>query len=267
MSLGGGLRSGGSGGGKLWMFLGGAFLLLVVWTVAVFAFGGGGDGAAKERARQGQTPAHTTPGSTVAGGEKEGPLYSGEGKVVRGGGEEPESITAADPERAIREKRESTVPEGGAHHEPGVYDPLGVDPEPGDLTPRDERRARLAAAKFVAAAYGYSGEDPDEYNQGVGETVVWPGFYDSEGAEEIRRFAGQVRSSGTESAAKLDRFEVQGSEPEEVVGYAYFRTADTYDRYGEIEGDEKSYRQRLKLARQGAVFKVAAAGGVERIEE
>ena len=278
MSLRGGLNRGdGPGTERTFVVLGAGMALVIGWMVAVFGLGGGEEPAAADRARAAEEERAAAVGERSADGRAapaEVPTDAGEGGHVRhGGGGEPESITAEDPEAAMREQREGTVPEGGAVHEPGGHDPLGVDPERGALAPRDEGRARLAAAKFVAAAYGYTGRDRDEYYQAVGETVPWPhfggedsAFYSSPGGEEIRRFADQVEASGTESAAKLDRFEAEGSAQGKVAGYAYFRTADSYDRYGDIEGNVTSCRQRLVLTPYGATFKVSSAEEVERIE-
>lgn len=268
-------RGDGPGARRTFVGLGAGLVFVIGWMVVVLGFGGGGEPTATDRARAAEEERARTVGEMAADGRArvaKVPTDAGEGgHVHHGGGGEPESITAEDPEAAMKELRESTVPEDGAVHEPGGYDPLGVNPERGALTPRDEGRARLAAAKFVAAAYGYTGHDRDEYYQAVGETVLWPhfedsDFYSSPGGEEIRRFAAQVEAPGTESAAKLDRFEVEDSNEREVTGYAYFRTADSYDRYGEIERNVTSYRQRLELARYGAVFKVSSAEKVERIE-
>jgi len=276
MSLRGGLnRWDGPGAKRTFAILGAGLVFVVGWMVVVFGSGGGEESTVTDRARAAEEEPARAAGEATAderAGSAKVPTDAGEGGPVRhGGGGERESITAEDPDAAIREQRESTVPEGGAVREPGAHDPLGVNPERGALTPRDEGRARLAAAKFVAAAYGYTGDDRDEYYQSVGETVLWPhfrgsDFYSSPGGEEVRRFAAQVESSGTTSAAKLDRFEVEASTEGEVAGYAYFRTADSYDRYGEIEGDVTSYRQRLELTRYGALFKVSSAEKVERME-
>lgn len=259
-------RGGGVGMRRLVMFAGIAFLLIMVWIIGVFAFGGGGgDGAADPEQGEQEQPSggSTNPESTR--GAEDVP----EGTVLEAGDDDPEAITADDPEEAEREKREEqgTTPEGGAEQEPGGHDPLGNEASSGDLTQRDQSRVRAAAAKFVTAAYGYSGEDPDEYNQEVGETVIWPEFFNSEGSREIERYAGQVEDSGTESAATLEEFDVEDStgEPgrEVIEGYAYFATADTYNDYGEIEGERAEYRQSLTIIRQQAIFKVEAAGPIE----
>jgi hypothetical protein len=149
------------------------------------------------------------------------------------------------------------------------------------LLPADKDRARAAVSQFVTAAYGYTGgpgeEGVREYISGVSDHALTPEFYSSPGAEEVKRFDELVRSSGTESAALLDLFDIREVIPERrdedgytqqrVVGYAYFRTADEYNRYGEIEGNEKRYRQRLTLERYRAVFKVYAADEIEEVRE
>lgn len=156
-------------------------------------------------------------------------------------------------------------PEGAAH-EPGFYDPLGTGASPGDLPEIERERVRFAAAEFVSAAYGYSGEDPDEYNQGVGETVVWPAFYSSAGAGEISRYAEQVEKTGTRSAARLTRFEVEETAPGNVTGYAYFETGEGRDpRTGKLTGEKVAYRQQMTLARSGASWKVKSVGEVEEV--
>ena len=152
----------------------------------------------------------------------------------------------------------------GATNEPGSYDPLGTGASAGDLAPIDRERVRFAAARFVSAAYGYSGRDEDAYNQGVGATVVWPVFYESLGAAEIERYAAHVEETGTESAALLTRFEVRTTTPSTAEGYAYFETGAGYGRDGELTGEKVAYRQRMTLARSGAVWKVRAT---EKIEE
>ncbi len=155
-------------------------------------------------------------------------------------------------------------PEGVAD-EPGSYDPLGTSASPGDLAPIDRERIRFAAARFVSAAYGYSGRDEDAYNQGVGATVVWPGFYESPGAVEIERYAAQVGDTGTESAALLTRFEVEKTTPDAAEGYAHFETGAGYGADGELTGERLAYRQRMTLARSGAVWKVRATEKVEEV--
>lgn len=265
--------------------------VVLVWTVGVFAFGVGGSGSNAVK-------------DIVSGGQKESGREQTE--PLRGMGEAPvadegipvsnrpvdpgqEYAAPEDPDRLERSENggggtavgEEALPEGGASHEPGGYDPLGVSGQEIPLLPADKDRVRATASQFITAAYGYTGgpgeDGAREYISGVSDHSLTPEFYASPGADEIKRYEELVRNSGTESAALLDLFEIQEVVPERredaeytqqrVVGYAYFKTADEYNRYGEIEGGEKSYRQRLTLERYRAVFKVYAAGEIEEVGE
>lgn len=152
----------------------------------------------------------------------------------------------------------------GATNEPGGYDPLGTGASAGDLAPIDEKRLRFAAGRYISAAYGYSGNDKDAYNQGVGATVVWPDFFDSEGSSETERYAKQVEESGTKSGAVLTEFEPVEVSADRATAYAYFETGSGYTKSGGLSGETQAYRQKMILARTGATWKVLA---VEKIEE
>jgi hypothetical protein len=150
--------------------------------------------------------------------------------------------------------------------EPGSPEPLGTGVPVEARAETEGERVRFAAAEFVSAAYGYSGEDPDAYNQGVGRTVVWPAFFDSAGAAEVTRYAEQVENSGTRSAARLTRFEAEETAPGNATGYAYFETGEGYDpRTGDLTGERIAYRQWMTLSRIGETWKVESAGEVEEV--
>lgn len=153
----------------------------------------------------------------------------------------------------------------GAGNASGSHDPLGAGAFADDLAEIDQERVRFTAAKFVSTAYGYSGKDTNRYNRVVGENVVWPDFFSTAGGEEISRYAGRVKQTGTRSAAKLTRFEVEDVESESVTGHAYFETGESYGSNGELTGELHPYRQDLTLQRSGATWKVRAAGRVEEV--
>lgn len=258
---------------KRLFLIGGAILVvLLAWVLLVTSIGGArseerdqpGNSSHQQARQDGRSGAASKTGAPDAPTENEGTLQMS-------GTDGPHYITPENPQKAIKQKYGEGPPEGGAVDEPAAPDPLGINPKPGELSTRDSERAELAASKFVTAAYGFTGDDENEYNQGVGATVVWPEFYDSPGASEIKKYASQVEDGGTESAAKLVRLQkenVSGDYGEETIeAIAYFDTADTYNRYGEIEGARKSYRQQLTLDRDGAVFAVRAAGDIQQIQE
>ena len=153
-----------------------------------------------------------------------------------------------------------------AASEPGSSKLAGTGVPVEDDAETEGERVRFAVAEFVSAAYGYSGDDPDAYNQGVGRTVVWPAFFQSTGAAEITRYAGQVEKAGTRSAARLTRFEAEETTPENATGHAYFETGEGYDPHtGELTGERVAYRQRMTLSRIGETWKVESAEEVEEV--
>lgn len=234
--------------------IGGVLLLLLVgWSYAVLSYDGGGeDGGEKPaaEAQAGQTAAASSTPETTRGGGVTGSV--------------PGSTAAATtPERPSSDDEVRKTP-GEAGGSTAPPDPLGTGVSADDLPEIDQERARFAAARFVSAAYGYSGDDKDTYNQGVGQTVVWPAFYDSAGAGEIESYAAQVEESGTQSAAKLTGFEAEETSPKSVEGYARFETAEGYDANGELTGERVAYRQHMTISRSGAMWRVQA---VEPIEE
>jgi len=228
-------------------------LLAVSWGYLVVSWGGG------------EEPATAVPEGTRAVEQTSPPDTQEETQAVP-----DEAAYAATPE----DRQPSG---GGGGTSSGV--PAGADPEPGHRSgepahqsgspdPPDlhSERVRFAAAEFVSAAYGYTGDDPAAYNQGVGRTVVWPAFYDSAGAAEIERYAAQVGDGGTRSAARLTRFEAEETTSENSTGHAHFETGEGYDpRTGELTGVRVAYRQRLALSQIGEAWKVEAAGEVEEV--
>jgi hypothetical protein len=282
---------GGRGSGSFVVWAAVAIGVILVWTVGAFALGGGDPGSNPERNAASEN-------AKERGAESEGSLPdseqipTGEGNVSvsnrpkdggRGNPTPEDAESVGTPENIGDENPhgETHLPEGGASHEPGSYDPLGVSGQDVPLLPADKERVRTAAAQFVAAAYGYTGgpgeKDVREYISGVSDHALTPELYASLGAAEFKRYEELVRSSGTKSAALLDLFDIRevvserrdgdGYTQQRVVGYAYFTTADEYNRYGEVEGNEKSYRQKLTLERYRAVFKVYAAGEIEEVSE
>ncbi len=276
------------GSGAFLMWSGVVVAVILAWTVGTFALGGDPDSNAESAAPE------KTEESVAERGEppkdsRQAPVEGGGVPVSNRPGSPGEDHVPEDAENIGERENvgdeaalgETHSPEGGVSHEAGGYDPLGVSGQEVPLLPADKDRARAAAAQFITAAYGYTGEAGEEsargYISGVSDHALTPEFYASSGASEVKRYEELVRASGTRSAAVLDLFEIREVIPEvrsadgytqqRVVGYAYFRTANEYDRYGGIEGDEESYRQRLTLERYRAVFKVYAAGEIEEVRE
>ena len=189
-------------------------LLLVIWSVIVLSWGPpsdqtGGSPENGSRARAGEAPAprdgerEAVPDEPASA--QKNASATDESAGGPSGGQKSAPSVAPTPGGADAGRAGS----GRGHGESAGFrpDPLGTGASEGDLAPVDEERMRFAAARFVTAAYGYSGDDADAYNQGVGQTVAWPVFYESPGSKEIGRFAEQVDKTGTKSAALLTRFE------------------------------------------------------------
>lgn len=282
-----GIRLGGgspTGGGrereKKLVVIGGSLLLVVAaWTIGVFVLGvgGGGGGEVASGGRGGGAAPGNGDANPPDGDRARESGTPREGTALEADAHERDYATPEDPEvfmeqereRDVRAQEEPAVTAGGATDEPAGYDPLGIRGRRIPLTPVDRDRVSAAAAKFVTAAYGYSGQrgSREEYLSGINDTVLSPEFYDSEGAAEVRRYSETVQSSGTRSAARMDGFDVESADGDTVEGYAYFATGDSYDRSGDLMGDEKSYRQELTLVRYGAVFRVKAADEVQEVRE
>ena len=251
------------------------FLFLVMWSALVLSWGApsdeaGGSQGSRSQPDTSQEDAGATRGSG-GDGEHEAvpdePAYAqGDAAGATAGGEAPASSKPAVP-GATPTGQDGPAGAGGRRSEPENFrpDPLGTGASEGDLAPVDEERVRFAAARFVTAAYGYSGHDEDAYNQGVGQTVAWPVFYESPGSKEIKRYAAQVGDTGTKSGALLNRFERIDSGPTTVTGYAYFRTGGGYRANGELTGKKISYRQQMTLVRSGGAWVVKATNAIERI--
>ena len=240
------------------LVIGGVVLVLIlVWTYFILSYGGetGASKKAPPAGNEASTTAQTTPVSVpnepaYAKGDSTGSDTTGDQLSANHRGDQP---------------GQDSHPEG-ATNEPGSYDPLGTGASAEDLTPVDEKRLRFGASRFVSAAYGYSGKDKDAYNQGLGATVVWPDFFDSEGSSEITRYAAQVGDTGTSSAALLSRFETIESSADSVKGYAYFETGSGYTTSGGLKGKKQTYRQKTTLARSGPVWKVLAVNDIEETQ-
>lgn len=249
--------------------------LLVVWTLGVLAIGlGSGGSGPDKRGGSASAPGHH---HSQGGDQQVQPpkhpktiLESDQGQKDYVTPEHPQQFAKKEQKRDRKAQGLPPVPSGGATDEPSGYDPLGIKHQKVPLTPADKSRVEGAASEFVTAAYGYSGPkgSSKEYLAGVEEAVITPGFYSSEGAAEVKRYSELVDKSGTQSAAKMSSFDIlKGATKDTLEGYAYFDTADTYNRYGEIEGHKTSYRQKLTVVRYGATFKVKSAGAVQEVRK
>ena len=239
-------------------------VLLVAWTYAVMFYGGGAKSATGETPSGGNREAAQA--ATPKAGQSASAPTGRQGAGSQTGGALPASEGASAP--ASSPASTPAAPSGGRGQAAGgadSYDPLGAGASLGDLTEVDRERAHFAAAQFITAAYGFTGNDEDAYNQGVGDTVVWPAFYQTEGSKEIERYASQIEKTGTKCAAKLTRLNLRQTSPYSASGYAYFETGEGYGTGGDLTGERRAYRQHMILQRTGSTWSVKATGPIQEV--
>ena len=219
--------------------------LALLWAVAILMLASGPDGAAPAANAENGGPAPTaqdTAGAARSTGS--GRSSAVEGRPVAGGREGPEG-------------GEREPPEGGVHEEPASHDPLGTGAGPGDLSETERGRVEQAASQFVIYAYGYSGDDPDQYTAGVNQAVIPDPFYESPGAAYVEEFARRIESGGTRSTATLQAFEITEVSGEKAEGVASFTIEDP--------SGTKRLSQELHVRRLGAIWRVSGAGIMEEV--
>ena len=263
-----------SGGGRarekrrLLLYAGGLVSVVLLWTFLIFFLGVGSGAGESEAAgaRDEEGSGDGRAGEQIGNADWESTNLEadprGENYVSP---KDPGTFVERGREEKRLAQREQAKAAAGSTDEPASHDPLGIRNQDVPLTPADKDRVKGAAARFVAAAYGYSGEDRDEYLDAMNALLIPQKFYASPGSEEIERLSEQVETTGTKSAAKMSAFKIEEVNGERAEGYAYFETADSYDRYGELVGSEQGYRQRLTLVRSGAIFLVEAASEVQEV--
>lgn len=137
------------------------------------------------------------------------------------------------------------------------YDPLGTGADAETLSETDLSRARMAAYRFVDAAYDFEGSGPSarlEYLEEVNRTVDAPEFWkspDSPGSDPAELIAKKTAEYGVENAALFNSFRVEETSSERVIGTATFALDEG--------SGEKTYEQRLVLRRWAAVWRVLYA--------
>lgn len=145
-------------------------------------------------------------------------------------------------------------------------DPLGKDPEPGDLTETQEERVESAADRFVTAAFGYTGNSEREYRKGILDAALARGLYRSPGGKKIQKYAKAAGEDGITAAAVMDRFEITRTDPNQVEGIAHFRVGREYNQYAEIRGESTAFTQKLTLSPAYSSYFVSWAEPEKQVE-
>lgn len=153
---------------------------------------------------------------------------------------------------------------GGGEDAGHLYDPLGTAVPEGELTELDEGRVMTAASRFAIAAYGYSGEDPAEYEAGVDAIVLRPEFDVSAAHATVDRYAENVAGpGGVESELTFDGWERTTKirpygDVDTVWGIARFTVEDP--------SGARSYTQEVRAIRWGSAWKVMEASEPREVE-
>lgn len=155
------------------------------------------------------------------------------------------------------------LPRAAAGGEDPPYDPLGTGADAGALSETDLSRARVAAFRFVDAAYDTEGSGPADrllYLEEVNRTADAPEFWespDSPGSDPAELIARKTSEYGVENRAVFGDFRAEETSSERVIGTATF----TLD-----EGNgAQNYQQRLVLKRWAAVWRVLYAKPLEEV--
>lgn len=176
----------------LWVAL--VVLVLGVWAAVVIALGGGeqGGGSDAEEANQSeqssseQNPEGADDGSDSEDGTAEDAGGSGERRDVD--------------DEVLSERPGGGVPEGA----------VAIEDEEGRSNGQ-----RGFVSSFVGNAYGYSGDDVQEYRSGYEGYIDTSTYYDSPGAETLGYYASLVEDGGAENAAVLKEYTILSGD---VVG-------------------------------------------------
>lgn len=219
--------------------------------------------------KQQSPPTHPdVPSEPSPGDWQQGEAPEGE-PVVQSGSEKEHSSSPSGTGGGSQDDSESDDSEGDGEEdeaaEQGGFDPLGKDPQPGDLTETDEDKAEAAADRYVTAAYGYTGNSEKDYRQGVEQVALASGLYRSPGGERIEEYAEVAGGSGITSAAVMDSFEITSSEPSQVKGTAYFQVGKSYNRYAELKGEKTSFEQEMTLCPVYSTYRVCSAEAEEEV--
>jgi hypothetical protein len=268
----------------VWVAL--ALVVLGVWIAVVVALGGGGDD-------------DSTGGGGPSGAES---TEKGSGEQASGASNRDGSGDGEGDEAGTDSGADDSV-EGQNASSDGMSEPVGGGVPEGEVAIEDEEGRsngqRGFVNSFVGAAYGYTGEDVEEYRSGYEGRIDTATYYDSPGGETLGYYASLVEDGGAENAAVLEGYTILSGEPvgqeippDQLEGFVPQRLMQsetppgasvsevTYavgDRYGDpaededfgkVYGEVKYLKQRLLLAQreEGSGWIILAASAPESTE-
>lgn len=235
-------------------------LLFVCLFAAVTVFPGRGpegqgQDAVPDRAQE-DTPA-TPPADPSSGGQNmaaHAPPTASTSKPVsrQGAGDEARESARSAPSPSEEAAAEPEQQDGGSLAGDGSA-------ERGSLSPVERGRAEQAASQFVVYAYGYMGDEVEQYEANVNQAVVPESFARSPGAAHVEAFARRVASPGTESSVIPKSVEVEPAGEGAAEARITFELTDPSGR--------TLLSQEVRVVSLGAVWRVAEAGELVRVAE
>ena len=176
------------------------------------------------------------------------------GSILHGAGP---SRTPASPPTATYENRAQPAsnPRSGSGYGPGGE-------TDGNLSAVDRGRAEHAANDFVVYAYGYTGDDIEQYRSYVNQAVVPESFANSPGAARVEEFARRVKTKGTESHVIPESVKISpvddGGAADGAIARVTFRLTDP--------SGQTLLTQTLRVVSLGDVWRVAEAGELREVD-
>ena len=263
---------------------GSGWRLLMLVALAAVLFGAyyflvrGPEPAQLEETQSGEVAGHSA--VPAEGGErsKEGNPDPLSDLGEPGGGPNPEPDN--DPDNAEEAEdapqgqpvdRDEPEPDGRGRNVPRAEPSDGDDyqPTPDPLGRREEGRysgepsgQRLSASNYVTYAFGYTGNDVQEYRKNVEQTVLPDDFYASPGGGYVEQTAERMKetTNGVQSAAILKDFEILRQRDQDYQVLLTFDVGDTYGTTG-VEGEVSRYQQEVRLSEwRRNYWKVKTAG-------
>lgn len=148
----------------------------------------------------------------------------------------------------------------------GDYGSLDEDSDPREQIGQDRETPEAAAADYIIATFGYTGDDVIEYREGVNDTIVYESFARSKGANIANDLAEVVEEGGANSAASLVDLDIRDQSESTVDANATFEMGGSYTESGEVTNDVDRSQQRIQLRKDNSVWKVSGAQETNRIE-
>lgn len=264
------------------------------WVVLITALAGNdGEGSSDSSGAQRNAQQAGTPEDGGGAGSEPGGGQPGSEGGSGGGSPADDSSSPGGPSEEELEE----VADDALSPPPGGGAPDGEVPIEDEEGRSNGQRGFVSS--FVGAAYGYTGEDPEEYRAGYESRIETGTYYDSAGADALQEYEALVEDGGAENAAILKDYRATSGEPLETevdaaaleefapqevmeseapegatVAEVTYAVGERYgdpskdEDFGDVYGDVDYLKQRLFLSREeGSGWRLVAASAPEATED